>query len=364
MNSPSALVTAAGGIGDIIRMTPLVRALGILGYEVDLLLAPDYPGTVKLFEGAREIHRLFYVPSQWSQQTEHKSDKLPSCRGLRQDGSLSDIEGLRERSYDLVTFTVWSSRFRELVVARNKLAFDQRQWIQEGDIACSLRIAESLGWSGPLPQPFVVPSAADFCLRPGTVALHPGCKPGWPWKKWHGFEDLARAIDDVVIIGTEGDLDNRGTYFGRSFQWPDHAIDYTGKLGIEDTAALIGQCAALVSNDSGLMHLGVAVGTPTLGLFGLTSPAREMIPAPQMIALTKSLSCEPACRRQPWGRRDCNYHLECLKTLTAAEVLPRLAEVACKRTSHTSTDAALPVEAGCTGLDQASQHQVVLNGRT
>ncbi len=339
MSARSALVTAAGGIGDIIRMTPLVRALGALGYEVDVLLAPDYLGTVKLFEGAREIRRLFFVPSQWSQQTQRS------------------IDGLREDSYDVATFTVWSSRLRDLVVARSTLAFDQRQWTQEGDIACSQRIAESLGWAGALPQPFVIRSATDFGLRLGTVALHPGCKPGWPWKKWHGFEDLARALPEVVIVGTESDTDNRSTYFGRPFEWPGHAIDYTGKLAIEDTAGLIGQCAALVSNDSGLMHLGVAVGTPTIGVFGLTSPAREMIPAPNMIALTKALACEPECRRQPWGRRDCAYHLECLKTLTAEEVLPRIADVACNRTGGNPKDAALPGE-----FNQATQRQVVLNG--
>ena len=306
MNQRSALVTAAGGIGDIIRMTPLVRALGMMGYEVDLLLSPDYLGTVKLFEGAPAIRRLFYVPSQWSQEAERR------------------IDGLGERCYDVATFTVWSSRLRDLAKARRTLAFDQGQWINDGDIACSRRIAESLGWAGPLPPPFAVPSTTDFQIAEGTVALHPGCKPGWPWKKWHGFEELAGALRDVVIVGTESDRDNRGTYFGQPFRWPEHAVDYSGKLEITDTAALIAQCAALVSNDSGLMHLGVAVGTPTIGIFGLTSPAREMIPVPQMTAVTGGLACEPACRRQPWGRRDCNYHLECMKRLTSADVLRHL----------------------------------------
>ena len=310
MSTGSAIVTAAGGIGDIIRMTPLVRALSSMGYEVDLLIAPDYLGTVKLFEGAREIRRLFYLPSHWSQQTERR------------------IEGLGDRSYDVATFTVWSSRLRDLVVAGHAFAFDQREWIQAGDIACSRRIVETLGWSGPMPAPFVIPSARDFGLLPGTVALHPGCKPGWPWKKWHGFEDLARSLANVVIVGTESDMDNRGTYFGSRFEWPSHAIDLSSKLSIQDTAALIGQCAAMVSNDSGLMHIGAALGTPTIGVFGITSPAREMIPVPNMIALTKGLGCEPLCRRQPWGRRDCDRHLECLRTLTSAEVLQRLREVA------------------------------------
>jgi len=338
MNQRYALVTAAGGIGDIIRMTPLVRALAELGYEVDVLLAPDYLGAVKLFEGAGEIRRLFYLPSQWSRQTER------------------DTDGLGERSYDVATFTVWSSSLRGLVTARSAFAFDRHQWIQEGDIACSRRIAESLGWSGPLPRPFVAPAREDFGLRPGTVALHPGCKPGWPWKRWHGFEDLARALPDVVIVGTEADRNNRGTYFGRTFEWPGHAVDYTGKLGIEAVAALIAQSAALVSNDSGLMHVGVAVGTPTIGVFGLTSPAREMIPAPNMTALTKGLACEPACRRRPWGRRDCDYHLERLKTLTAAEVLSRLSEVAADHGARG------PVVAECRGLNQPTQPQVRMNG--
>jgi glycosyltransferase involved in cell wall biosynthesis len=74
------------------------------------------------------------------------------------------------------------------------------------------------------------------------------------------------------------------------------------------------------------MHLGVAVGTPTFGVFGITSPAREAVRSERMIAVTKNLPCEAACRAGKWGRRDCDRHLECLKTLTAAEVFPRVRE--------------------------------------
>jgi heptosyltransferase-1 len=87
---------------------------------------------------------------------------------------------------------------------------------------------------------------------------------------------------------------------------------------------VLSRCAALVANDSGLMHLGVALGVPTFGIFGITSPARESMAAPNMTAITKGLPCEPACRRGPWGRRDCEHHLRCLRTLTADDVLARL----------------------------------------
>jgi glycosyltransferase involved in cell wall biosynthesis len=82
----------------------------------------------------------------------------------------------------------------------------------------------------------------------------------------------------------------------------------------------------LVTNDSGLMHLGVALGVPTFGVFGITSPSREAIQSPHMTPISKGLDCEPACRRQPWGRRDCERHLECLKMLTPDEVADRVLE--------------------------------------
>jgi ADP-heptose:LPS heptosyltransferase/SAM-dependent methyltransferase len=172
-----------------------------------------------------------------------------------------------------------------------------------------------------MPAPLVRSSARRFDLPDGTIVLHPGCKPNWPWKRWHGFADLAAELASVAIVGTEQDRHHARTYFGRMTPWPAHARDYTGELSLPDTAALIAQSAALVSNDSGLMHLGVAVGTPTFGIFGITNPAREIIPAPHMHVLTKGLPCEEACRRAPYGRRDCDRHLQCLKELTAAEVV-------------------------------------------
>ena len=62
---PVALVSAARGIGDILRITPLVRVCRRLGYDVDLLLAPDYPEVVALLEGHADVRRVFLMPSPW-----------------------------------------------------------------------------------------------------------------------------------------------------------------------------------------------------------------------------------------------------------------------------------------------------------
>jgi ADP-heptose:LPS heptosyltransferase len=49
-------------------------------------------------------------------------------------------------------------------------------------------------------------------------------------------------------------------------------IDLAGTLDLLTAAACLERAAFFVGNDSGLMHLAAAVGTPTLGLFG---PSRE-----------------------------------------------------------------------------------------
>ncbi len=85
------------------------------------------------------------------------------------------------------------------------------------------------------------------------------------------------------------------------------AIDLRGTLTIPEAAAVIGRCALYVGNDSGLMHLAAATGTPTVGLCGTTRDrAAEMAPAgkratwaeadqPSMEALTVEV-VEAACR--------------------------------------------------------------------
>jgi hypothetical protein len=306
MARPLALVSAARGVGDILRVTPLVGVCTALGYEVDLLLAPDYADSVALVEGGPGVRQVFHLPSPWSRDRRER------------------MAGLERETYDVATFTTWTQPLRSRVRTRRTLAFDRGQWLREGDAACVAAVARDLGWIGPLPTPFAVTSGRRFGLAADTVALHPGCKPDWPWKKWHGFDQLAAALPHVALVGTPSDLDNAGTYFARPFAWPPHAHDFIGRLSLADTAALIAECAGLVSNDSGLMHVGAALGVPTLAVFGITSPAREALPVANMIPVTKGLPCEAACRRAPWGRRDCHLHLECLRSLAAEDVLARL----------------------------------------
>ncbi|HEX5453991.1 MAG TPA: glycosyltransferase family 9 protein [Stellaceae bacterium] len=301
-----AVLAAAGGIGDLIRATPLVRVLAGLGHRVDFLIAADYPDCAELFRDAPEIDRVVVLPPL--------NGRAPNGRSA----------GLAGSPYDVAVLTHLAAPLAPFVGAAAQHLFDRDDWLARGDADCSEEIARALGWREAMPAPIARPSSRRFDLPEDTVVLHPGCKRNWPWKRWHGFADLAALLPAVAIVGTQEDRAEAGTYFRSRGGWPEHVRDYTGTLGLADTAALIAQSAALVSNDSGLMHLAVALGIPTFGIFGITNPRREIIAAPHMHVITKGLACEPDCRRQPYGRRDCERHLQCLKELTAAEVLDKM----------------------------------------
>jgi ADP-heptose:LPS heptosyltransferase len=49
-------------------------------------------------------------------------------------------------------------------------------------------------------------------------------------------------------------------------------VSLAGKTSLMVTAAILKRCQYLITNDSGIMHLGTAVGTPVVAIFG---PTRE-----------------------------------------------------------------------------------------
>jgi heptosyltransferase-2 len=95
-------------------------------------------------------------------------------------------------------------------------------------------------------------------------------------------------------------------------------------------AVLALKCArACVSNDSGLVHVSAAIGTPTIGIFGPTSPW-HWAPLNRLAAVIETETDVP-CR--PCHKPTCRYgHHHCMVDIPASQVLPAvqraLAEVA------------------------------------
>jgi heptosyltransferase-2 len=77
--------------------------------------------------------------------------------------------------------------------------------------------------------------------------------------------------------------------------------------------------SATVSNDSGLLHVAAAIGTPTIGIFGPTSPW-HWAPLNPLAAVIETLT-EVPCR--PCHKPTCRLtHHRCMRDIAADQVLP------------------------------------------
>jgi ADP-heptose:LPS heptosyltransferase len=118
---------------------------------------------------------------------------------------------------------------------------------------------------------------------------------------------------------------------------------FAGKGNIRVAAAILEQADLFVGNDSGLMHMATAVGTPTVGIFGLTNsdawgPYIGGEPGQQAVVVKLNLPCMPCFYRghdlgTPEGcmTRDCLAMLGVDSVATAAR---RLLGVSRKQLHH------------------------------
>lgn len=118
---------------------------------------------------------------------------------------------------------------------------------------------------------------AETLIPAGAPVLAVGPGANWAGKQWPG-ERFAAVIGHVT--GPGGPLEGaRVAVLAAGHEraqaepvlaaLPDaRRIDLVGKVDLPTAAACLRRSALFIGNDSGLMHLAAAAGTPTLGLFG------------------------------------------------------------------------------------------------
>lgn len=152
-----------------------------------------------------------------------------------------------------------------------------------------------------------------------TIAVHYGGAS--QFKRWD-MEKFTSLIKRVTENNSTNVLIFGGPYEREAFQlWdnPEKGIFLMPDLTVCQMAAAFKNCSLLVCNDSGPMHLGIAVGTPTVAIFGPTFPNRF---GPKDLRKNKvvrlQLPCSPCWHPdKTLGCRERN----CLKGIEIDEVL-------------------------------------------
>lgn len=219
-----------------------------------------------------------------------------------------------------------------------------------GDVA--LQLNEDL-WLGSMPHSFarqlgielvddtpeLYLSAAERAAAPPvpdaerTIALDPWAY--WAARRW----PYARYVELVDRLRADGwKIVELGARKRNGVEAPRVNVDvsYFNRLGVRQAAALLERCALFVGNDSGLMHVAAAVGTPQVIMFGsIRWYARAYYTTTSVFPYSAcNQHCFIDCYRRVRHEYDGNKHkmetMHCMNEITVDRVVDAV-RVAAKR---------------------------------
>lgn len=167
-------------------------------------------------------------------------------------------------------------------------------------------------------------------LKRPVLGINPGAAYGSA-KRWlpERFAEVAdwfiRDMNgSVVIFGGENEKDishdililTQNKLGGIKDSYPgSRLMNLTGKTSLRQLISLISECNALVTNDSGPMHIAYAAGTPVAAIFGSTSPELTGPPQNGNIVIRGEAACSPCFIRK------CNLdYIKCMYSITSDDV--------------------------------------------
>lgn len=156
-----------------------------------------------------------------------------------------------------------------------------------------------------------------------AIAIAPGAVG--PSKRWTYYAEAAKTLAnkgfDVWVIGGPGEKAAAAELVAAGGA---RVRDMTG-TDLRNAILAMAAAKIAISNDSGLMHVAAAIGTPTVGIFGPTS-AYHWAPlnglAATMVQTKTVLPCQP-CHKPVCH---VNHHL-CMRDIPAAEVVAAALDV-------------------------------------
>jgi|ERR1051326_7744219 heptosyltransferase-2 len=264
---------------------------------------------------------------------------------------LGDIGSVAERKFEMAilfpnSFRVAWEAWRAEVPKRVGYAGHWRRWLLtdliEGDswnkptdvhfVHHFLAFSKHLGGSDELVSPKITlqpaelhevdPLLAGASAQP-LCALAPSAEYG-PAKRWlpERFIAVAKQIAQKhnvtwVIVGGPNDVELcRPIAEGIG----SNVLNLTGKTTLRQLCAVLARCRVLLTNDSGAMHVGYAVGTRVVAIFGSTEPAATGPIGEGHGVVRHKVDCSPCFLRE------CPIDFRCMKRIEVDEVTGRVSE--------------------------------------
>jgi heptosyltransferase I len=278
---PRILIVRLSAIGDVLHGLPVLCALrealpqAFLGWVVEGVSA-------QLLRNHRALDELIAVPRKWLKSPKTVLGLRRQLRALRFDVAI-DMQGLTK-----------SAVAARMSGAPLRIGYDGRdgrelsRWLNNKLVAPTgthvvdrnLELLAPLGISNPAVQFNLEDSPQDFAtaqqmlaasqLRDKFAVINPGA--GWPSKVW----PAARYGAVARYLGERYALRSLVVWAGdQERAWAEEIVAgsrgqaiIAPKTSLRELAAITRQAALFVGSDTGPLHLAVAVGTPSVGMFG------------------------------------------------------------------------------------------------
>ncbi|MCB0417887.1 MAG: glycosyltransferase family 9 protein [Bdellovibrionales bacterium] len=323
------LVLRFSSLGDIVMATPLLRCLR-LAYpkaQIDMVVREDFYDLIA--------------------HSPYLDQKIALSRGAGLKGLRALRRRLSREGYDLIYDAHQSLRTRflmPLLPARYK-AYYQKHYVRRS-LALTLKlpllkdermlnryidplVPYGVAWDGKGPEIFIPDGTLEaipkLILPEGKlVGLVPSAQ--WEGKRWPAskFREVLQHLVEsteygVVVFG--GKSDHFCSEIAQGFP-SDRVVNTQGQLSILQASALLARCEFAIANDTGLMHLADAVGTPCVLVLGPTSREMGCLPFhPESEIVERSLWCRPCSKN---GQAPCIRKKRwCLELVGAEEVFER-----------------------------------------
>lgn len=319
--APSILLLRLSSLGDIVLTTPLVLALReqYPDARIDMVIAKEYESLMPAVSGLTDVHVFDKATGTAGLRSLHEKLKsqnyeyvldlhnVPRTKILRRGlgKSVSVINKRTIKRWLLVKFKIDLLKSAPDVIGRYF------------ETAAPLRIQDP--GTGPKLQ-------ANAVRDRNRIAIAPGSRH-WN-KRWPAeyFIEVARQLTlegfHIDIHGSDADryISER---IARELP-PGSFDDHVGKLTLSQVANELGKASAIITNDSGLMHVAKAVGTRVIAIFGPTVKQFGFAPRdPSAIVLeVAGMQCRPCTAI---GLDHCpKKHFRCMKGIEPEKVLHEL----------------------------------------
>ena len=331
----ASLVIAPQWIGDAVMTEPLMRRLAARGERLTVAALPWVAPVYRAMPQVADVIELPFAHGRldfWARRALGKSlkgkfDTAYVCPNSFKSALIPWWAGIHWRVgylgenrrflLNVVRPQAWDSERTPMVAFYSALSGDARVDADRPSLY--------------IPRHRILQALESLALEPqGYYVMAPGAEYG-PAKRWPAehFAALGRNLAlPVVLLGSAKDADVCATIATAiNAARPGHCIDLSGRTPLDQALALVASAKAMVSNDSGLMHVAAAFEVPQVAVFGSSSPLHTppLSDKATVVWLKNDPAYQPALTCAPCFERDCPLgHTRCLVDIQPAKVLAYL----------------------------------------